>query len=78
MAAVVAASGPMASPDSAPTGTSSTTSVKAYDPAVTAMPIAVDTVSTGASIATAEGSIDTCGSNGGLTCKTGMCCSSHG
>lgn len=23
-------------------------------------------------------SIDTCGSNGGLTCKTGMCCSSHG
>ena len=52
--------------------------MKAYDPAATAMPVAVDTDSTGASIATAEGSIDTCGSNGGLTCKTGMCCSSHG
>ena len=52
--------------------------MKAYDPAITATPIAVDTYSTGASIATAEGSIDTCGSNGGLTCKTGMCCSSHG
>ena len=24
------------------------------------------------------GSIDTCGSNGGLTCATGYCCSSHG
>ncbi|KAL8742267.1 MAG: hypothetical protein Q9190_005219 [Brigantiaea leucoxantha] len=24
------------------------------------------------------GSIDTCGSNGGLTCATGLCCSSHG
>ena len=24
------------------------------------------------------GSVDTCGSNGGLTCATGMCCSSHG
>lgn len=25
-----------------------------------------------------DGSIDTCGSRGGLTCKTGLCCSSHG
>lgn len=24
------------------------------------------------------GSIDTCGSNGGLKCATGLCCSSHG
>ncbi|KAL8824691.1 MAG: hypothetical protein Q9191_004882 [Dirinaria sp. TL-2023a] len=24
------------------------------------------------------GSVDTCGSNGGLSCATGMCCSSHG
>ena len=27
---------------------------------------------------TKGGSIDTCGSNGGLTCASGMCCSSHG
>ena len=52
--------------------------MKAYDPATTAMPVSVDTDSTGASFSTAGGSIDTCGSNGGLTCKTGMCCSSHG
>lgn len=28
--------------------------------------------------ASSAGSIDTCGSNGGQTCKAGMCCSSHG
>lgn len=27
---------------------------------------------------TSEGSIDTCGSNGGLTCASNLCCSSHG
>ena len=25
-----------------------------------------------------DGSIDTCGSRGGLTCKTGLCCSQYG
>lgn len=27
---------------------------------------------------TSDGSIDTCGNRGGLTCKTGLCCSSNG
>ncbi|KAI4246743.1 MAG: hypothetical protein L6R40_001772 [Gallowayella cf. fulva] len=27
---------------------------------------------------TQDGSVDTCGSNGGLKCATGLCCSSHG
>lgn len=79
MAAVVAASGAMASPDpAAPTEAYSTVSMKAYDPATSAMPASAGTDTTGPSMSTADGSIDTCGSNGGQTCKTGMCCSSHG
>lgn len=78
MAAVVGASGPMVSSDSAPTEASSTTSMEAYNPATTAMPASGETDTTGSSKATTDGSIDTCGSNGGQICKTGMCCSSHG
>ena len=32
----------------------------------------------GSAVNTSGGSIDTCGSNGGLKCATGLCCSSHG
>ena len=78
MAAVVAASGPMGSSDLAPTEASSTATTEAYDPAMTAMPASTGTDTTGSSMSTADGSIDTCGSNGGQTCKTGMCCSPHG
>ena len=78
MAAVVAASGPVASSHSTPVEASSTSSMKPYDPAKTAMPVAVATNATGSSMSTADGSIDTCGSNGGQVCKTGMCCSAHG
>ncbi len=78
MAAVVAANGPMASSNPALTEASSTVSMQAYDPATTAMPVPAGADTTGSSVITAEGSIDTCGSNGGQTCKTGMCCSSHG
>ena len=68
----------MVSSDSAPAEASSTASVEAYNPATTAMPASVGTETTGSSISTAGGSVDTCGSNGGQTCKTGMCCSAHG
>ena len=78
MATVVAASDPMASSGPAPTEGSSTTLVKAYDPAKTVMPVPAGADTTGSIVSTANGSIDTCGSNGGQTCKTGMCCSSHG
>ena len=78
LAAVVAASGPMAISNSVPTEASSTVSMEAYDSATTAMPAPAGTDSNGSSMSTADGSIDTCGINGGGTCKTGMCCSSHG
>lgn len=78
MAAVVAASGPVASSHLTPAAASSTISMKPYDPAKTAMPVAVANSTTGSSMSTADGSIDTCGSNGGQVCKTGMCCSTHG
>ena len=78
MAAVVTASGPMASPDSAPAEVVSSASMEAYNPAATAMPASVGIDTIGPSTSTADGSIDTCGSNGGQICKTGMCCSSHG
>lgn len=78
MAAVVGASSPVASSDSAPTVASSTASLETYNPATTAMPASAGTDTTGSSMSTSDGSIDTCGSNGGQICKTGMCCSSHG
>ena len=61
---------------------SSDAAAPAYSYVATAMPAPASpsTVAAGSGAAneTASGSIDTCGSNGGLTCETGMCCSSHG
>ena len=68
----------MASSDSVSIEASSTAPMETYNPAATAMPAPAGTDNSSAGMSTADGSIDTCGSNGGQTCKTGMCCSSHG
>lgn len=47
------------------------------DPTVTVSPSAAATPASPAKVP-AGTSIDTCGSNGGLTCKAGLCCSQHG
>ncbi|KAL9129031.1 MAG: hypothetical protein Q9217_002401, partial [Psora testacea] len=70
---VVSAKGPMASAPSstAASGHSASSVSLAYSPPVaTPVPASNDSVT--------AGSNDTCGSNGGQTCKAGMCCSCHG
>ena len=84
---VVAMTAPMEGsvPTASPAAASASGAVSAFpsdDPApapTLAIPVPSGTgaVTAGAN-ASSSGSIDTCGSNGGQTCKAGMCCSSHG